>query len=107
MATRRKYKTPLKEDLVPDVGRAPAPAPEPVPTVAISGAGAPNVLQQQLAAQQHAEELQRQHVHRQQIGLPEPELDQQHRQEIEARVDAIPDLTDHKRRFLKSHPSLL
>lgn len=67
----------------------------------------PNALQRALAATRHAEDLQLQHGQRQQLGLQEPELDPQHRQAIEAHIDAMPELTDHKRRFLKSHPSLL
>lgn len=58
-------------------------------------------------ATRHAEELQRQHAHRQQIGLPEPELDAQQRQQVDAHVDRIEGLSEHQRRFLKSHPSLL
>ena len=66
-----------------------------------------NPLQRAIAAQQHAEALQHQHAQRRQIGLPEPELDPQQRQQVEASIDRMEGLTDHKRRFLKSHPSLL
>lgn len=60
-----------------------------------------------LQAQQHAEHLQRQHATRAQVGLPEPPLDPAARQAVDAHIDAMPGLSDHKRRFLKSHPSLL
>jgi hypothetical protein len=60
-----------------------------------------------LQAQQHAEHLQRQHATRAQAGLPEPPLDPATRQGIDAHIDAMAGLSDHKKRFLKSHPSLL
>jgi hypothetical protein len=66
-----------------------------------------NPLQRALEAGRHAESLQQQHAQRRQIGLGEPELDPHHRQQVEANIDRMDGLTDHKRRFLKSHPSLL
>jgi hypothetical protein len=64
-------------------------------------------LQAALQAQQHAEHLQRQHATRAQVGLPEPPIDPAARQAVDAHIDAMPGLSDHKKRFLKSHPSLL
>lgn len=51
--------------------------------------------------------MQQQHAMRQDAGLPEPPIDQATRQAIDAHIDGMPDLTAHKRRFLKAHPSLL
>jgi hypothetical protein len=104
MATRRRYRTP-----VDNAAAAPAPAPPAAPDMPPDPS--PGVedspLQAALQAQQHAEQLARQHAQRRQIGLPEPELDPHHRQQVEASIDRMDGLTDHKRRFLKSHPSLL
>jgi hypothetical protein len=58
-------------------------------------------------AQRHAEDLQRQHEQRRQIGLPEAPLDPQARAQIDAQIDSIHDLTEHQRRFLRSHPTLM
>jgi hypothetical protein len=52
---------------------------------------APNPLRRALEAQQHAEELQR----------------QRQPQSIEQYIDRLPDLSGHKRSFLKRHPALL
>jgi len=51
--------------------------------------------------------LQRQHQQRQQMGLPEVQLSPEQRHQVDTVVDAIPSLTEHQKRFLKSHPSLL
>jgi hypothetical protein len=59
-----------------------------------------------LQAQRHAEALQQQHAIRQQTGLAEPPLDPQTRQAVEAHIDGT-NLSDHKKRFLRSHPTLL
>jgi hypothetical protein len=83
-----------------------APAPPVAPGPAAGGDGA-SPLTLALQAQQHAEHLQRQHATRQAIGLQEPALDPQQRQQVDAHVDAINGLSDHWKRFLKSHPSLL
>lgn len=55
----------------------------------------------------HAEALQKQHQHRAMIGLPEPPVSPEERKTIDAFVDGIASLTDHQKRFLKSHPTLL
>ena len=106
MATRRKYKA--RAGHVPadvNVAAAPAPAPPIAPAPAPKGVGA-SPLQRALEAQRHAEALQHQHGLRQ-AGLAEPPIDATTRQAVDAHIDAIPGLTDHKKRFLKSHPSLL
>jgi hypothetical protein len=104
VSTRRKYRTPadrtpadLNVAVAPELGLSAAPEPAPEE----------NPLQRAYKAQRHAEELQRQHAHRQQIGLPEPPIDPHQRQAIDAHIDSIHGLTDHQKRFLKSHPSLL
>ena len=108
MVVRRKYRS--RTDHAPvdvkNVAVVPAQAPPAAPGPA-SGADDGNPLQRALEAQQHAEELQHQHKHRQQAGLQEPVLDPQQRQMVDAHVDGINGLTEHWRRFLKSHPSLL
>jgi hypothetical protein len=103
MATRRRYKSSPPVD---NVAAAPAPAPPAAPDMP-PDVEEPNPLQRALDAQRHAEALQHQHAQRRQIGLGEPELDPHHRQQVEASIDRMDGLTDHKRRFLKSHPSLL
>jgi hypothetical protein len=110
VATRRKYRVPADHTTadVANVAVADAPAspaasgapPDPSPGVEDSP------LQRALEAQQHAEQLQRQHAHRQQIGLPEPPIAPAERQAIDAHIDGM-GLSAHKARFLKSHPSLL
>ena len=106
MATRRKYKARPDPPDVTNVAVVPAQASPVAPSFASGGeVGSP--LQAALTAQQHAEDLQRQHVHRQQIGLQEPALDPQQRQLVDQHVDGISGLTEHWKRFLKSHPSLL
>jgi hypothetical protein len=106
MVTRRKYRT--RADHSPadvNVAVVPAQAP-PVAPQAPEGVGA-NPLQAALQAQQHAEHLQRQHSVRAQAGLPEPPLDPATRQAVDQHIENLPGLSDHKKRFLKSHPSLL
>jgi hypothetical protein len=103
VVTRRRYKA---RPAVADAPAAPAPAAPVAPAPAPEGQAASPLLGA-LAAQQHAEHLQRQHAIRGQAGLQEPELDPATRQAVHAHIDTIPGLTDHKRRFLKSHPSLL
>jgi hypothetical protein len=101
VATRRRYKSDP-----PAVDNVAAPGPPAAPEPAPEGDDV-SPLQRALEAQSHAEELQRQHAQRQQIGLPEPPIDPTERQAIDAHIDGIDGLSDHKRRFLKSHPSLL
>jgi hypothetical protein len=105
MSTRRRYKGD-HAPVVDNVAAAPAPRPPAAPEPASEGDDV-SPLQRALDAQSHAEELQRQHAQRRQIGLPEPSIHPTERQAIDAHIDGMPDLTDHKRRFLKSHPSLL
>jgi hypothetical protein len=102
MVVRRKYKS-RPDPVVTDEPVAAAQA----PPVAPGPAGDVSPLQQAIAAQAHAESLQQQHAHRQQIGLPEPPISPPERQAIDQHVDAIPNLTDHQKRFLKAHPSLM
>jgi hypothetical protein len=108
MATRRKYKPRAAppadvENVAIAAPQGPPAAPPPAP-----GADDTSPLMHALAAQQHAESLQRQHQHRQAIGLPEPQLTPEQRQMVDQHVDSINGhLTEHWRRFLKSHPSLL
>src|SRR5262245_10974122 len=89
MATRRRYKA-RGGDVPPDVAAAPAAA----PTVPVTDPIAESPLAAQIAAQQHAEELQRQHAQRQ------PPT-------VEEYIDRLPDLTAHKRAFLKQYPVML
>lgn len=97
MATRRKYKR-------ADGGRADDPAdvsdmaaaPAAGPVEAISDLVEENLLAAQLAAAQRAEEMQRQHAQQQ------PQT-----QALEEYIDALPDLSDHKRAFLKRFPQML
>lgn len=91
--------------------RKPKPRPAPdVENIAVVPAPAPSdddALVRAAAAAHHAEALHVQHAQRAQIGMPEPELSPEHRHAVDAHVDAIPEISDHKRRFLKSHPTLL
>jgi hypothetical protein len=108
VATRRKYRS--RPDPIPaDNGAAAAAQASPVaPGQAAGGDDSP--LLAALRSQQHAEHLQhlqRQHATRAQVGLPEPPLDPATRQAVDQHIDAMPGLSDHKKRFLKSHPSLL
>jgi hypothetical protein len=105
VSTRRRYKS---DPPAVNVAVAPAPAPPAAPDMPAgpSPGVEDNPLQRALEAQQHAESLQHQHAQRQRIGLPEPELDPQRRQHVEAHIDSM-GLSAHKARFLKSHPSLL
>lgn len=77
-------------------------APEPTPQ-----ADGPDPFGAAPAAQQHAEDLQRQHAQRQQAGLGEPEISPDDRQAIDQYVDFIPNLSRHQARFQKEHPSLM
>jgi hypothetical protein len=113
LATRRRYKQRADHaPVVADVAAAAAPAP-PVaagPVAEGDGASPPSPLTLALQAQQHAEHLQhlqRQHATRAQAGLPEPQIGPTDRQAVDQHVDNMPGLSDHKKRFLKSHPSLL
>lgn len=105
MVTRRKYRARAAAPAVDNVAAAAAPAPPIAPELASGGNAGP--LQAALQAQQHAEHLQRQHSVRAQVGLPEPPLDPATRQAVEAHIDAMPGLSEWKRRFLKSHPTML
>jgi hypothetical protein len=106
VVTRRRYKA--RADHAPaDVNVAVVPAPASPVAPGPTPEGDANPLQRALAAQAHAEALQRQHTTRAQIGLSEPPIDPATRQTIDAHIDAMAGLTEHKRRFLKSHPSLL
>jgi hypothetical protein len=100
MVVRRKYKA---APVVADEPLAAAPAPPAAP----GPAGDVSPLQQAIAAQAHAEALQHQHMQRAQVGLPEPPISPAERQAIDQYVDSIPNLTDHQKRFLKAHPSLM
>jgi hypothetical protein len=106
VVTRRKYKArasaPADVNLAVVAPQAPPVAPQPT-----AGGGGPSPLQAALQAQQHAESLQHQHAIRQQAGLAEPPLDPATQQAIDAHIDAMPGLTEWKRRFLKSHRSLV
>ena len=107
MVTRRKYRT--RADQTPadvtNVAVVPAQGLPAAPTAASDGNGT-SPLQRALEAQQHAEQLQTQHQHRQRIGLPEPALDPHQRQLVDQHIDGLA-VTPHWKRFLKSHPSLL
>jgi hypothetical protein len=107
MSSRRKYK--LRADHTP-VDNVAVVSPE-LPTAEPQPQSTPpsddDALVRAAAATRHAEELQRQHAHRQQAGLAEPQLDPEQRRAIDAHIDGMSDLTEHKRRFLKSHPSLM
>lgn len=90
MATRRKYKASADAPVeIADVGPAPAGAlSEEVQETAESP------LIAQIAAAQRAEELQRQRA-------------QQQPQTLEQYIDNLPDLSPHKRGFLKRYPVML
>jgi hypothetical protein len=105
MVVRRKYKS-RAAPVVADEPVAAAPASPVAPGPATDGDDG-NPLQRALEAQQHAESLQQQHQHRQQIGLAEPPITPAERQAIDQYVDAIPNRTPHQQRFLKAHPSLM
>jgi hypothetical protein len=107
MVVRRKYRA--KANHVPavaDVAAAAAPAPPDAPGPA-AGGGGPSPLQAALEAQRHPEHLQHQHGLRQQAGLAEPPIDATTRQAVDQHIDNMPGLSEWKRRFLKSHRSLL
>jgi hypothetical protein len=104
MVVRRKYKSRVAPGIADEpVAAAPAPPDAPGPATDADGA---NPFQRALEAQTHAENLQRQHQHRQQIGLPEPQLDANQRAMVDQHIDGL-SVSDHWKRFLKSHPSLL
>lgn len=95
MATRRRYKvptdhTPAEANNVPEVSAPVAPAAA-VPETT------DNPLLVQLAAQRHAEDMQRQRA----------EQPQQQPTSVEQHIDALPGLSDHKRAFLKQYPQLM
>jgi hypothetical protein len=99
MASRRKYRSKINVAVA---------APElPPPEQPQSAPADDDALVRAAAATQHAESLQHQHMQRQQAGLAEPELTPEQRQAIDAHIDGFPSLTEHQKRFLKSHPSLL
>jgi hypothetical protein len=99
MASRRKYRSEINVAVAaPEMPPAPPEQSAPADDDALVRAA---------AATQHAESLQHQHMQRQQAGLAEPELTPEQRQAIDAHIDGFPALTEHQRRFLKSHPSLL
>jgi hypothetical protein len=105
MVTRRKYKSRV----------APAVADEPVTAApaspdapgAMNGADDANPFLRAHEALQHAESLQRQHQHRQSIGLAEPARSEAELRAIDQFVESIPNLSAHQRRFLRSHPTLM
>jgi hypothetical protein len=105
MVVRRRYKS-RAAPVVADDPVAAAPASPVAPGPATDGDDG-NPLQRAVEAAQHADDLQRQHGMRQQAGLPEPQVSPQERQAIDQYVDGIPNLTDHQKRFLKAHPSLM
>lgn len=92
MATRRRYKERV-EPIAVEPPIAPEVIPNDEPVLDIPEIAA-NPLIAQLAAVRHADELQRQAVQRQP-------------QTIEQYIDAMPDLSDHKRSFLKQYPVML
>jgi hypothetical protein len=99
MAVRRKYVTAAVAD-APIEPAMPAPAEAappaaPATPMASPEPDEPNPLRQALHGAQRAEEMQ--HQHRQ----------QQQPQTVEQYIDRLPDLSSHKREFLKQHPGLL
>jgi hypothetical protein len=105
MVVRRKYKS-HAAPVVADEPVAAAPASPVAPGPATDGDDG-SAVQRAVEAAQHADDLQRQHGMRQQAGLPEPPVSPQERQAIDQYVDGIANLTDHQKRFLKAHPSLM
>ena len=96
MATRRKYKeTAPVEAEVTIIPAEAAPASSPAPASASPPGGSPLIAQ--LAAQRHAEELQRQRA--QQPAQPEPVTLEQH-------IGRMP-ISEHKKTFLRQHPEML
>ena len=107
MATRRKYKParaapPDQTNVAVMLAQGPPTAPE-----APGGADTGNPFQRALEAQVHAESLQHQHAQRAQIGLPEPHRSEAELQAIDKYIGMIPNITDHQKRFLRAHPSLM
>jgi hypothetical protein len=100
MATRRKYKAggrvlPVEPEPVTsvDVSLSPAPSPEPPASVTADDIDA---LRHAINGTQRAEALQKAH------------LEQQHqRSSVDAVIERIPDLSDHKKEFLRSHPEFV
>jgi hypothetical protein len=88
----------MPADGVAVTAQAPPAAPEPT-----SRPDDANPLQRALEAQQHAEDLHRQHAQRQQIGLPEPPIDPAERQAIDKHIDGM-GLSAHKAPVLKISP---
>jgi len=105
LTVRRKYKSRVAP-VVADEPVAAAPA-SPVASAATDNGDGANPLQRALEAQAHAESLQRQHQHRQNIGLAEPARSEAELRAIDQFVESIPNISDHQRRFLKAHPSLM
>ena len=105
MVVRRKYKSRVAP-AVADEPVAAAPA-SPVAPGAMNRADGANPLQRAHEALQHAENLQRQRQHRQNIGLAEPQRSEAELRAIDQFVESIPNLSDHQRRFLRSHPTLM
>jgi hypothetical protein len=103
VVTRRKYRSSAPVAADEPVAAAPASPDAPGPA---TDADTGNPLQRAHDALQHAEQLQQQHRHRQQIGLPEPQLDAQQRAMVDQHIDGL-SVSDHWKRFLRSHPSLL
>lgn len=103
MVVRRKYKSkpprgyyqggavreggPIPDDAAPE----PAARPSMPPPAADDG----NPLRRALEAQERAEQLQREHAQQQQASA------------VDQHIDSLPDLSDHKRQFLKANPDLL
>jgi hypothetical protein len=105
MVVRRKYKSRVAPTVADEpVAAAPAPPDAPGPATDADDA---NPFQHALEAQQHAEALQHQHQHRQSIGLAEPARSEAELRAIDQFVESIPNISDHQRRFLRSHPTLM
>ena len=105
MVVRRKYKSRVAPAVADEpVATAPAPPDAPGPATDADGA---NPFQRAHEALQHAEALQRQHQHRQSIGLAEPARSEAELRAIDQFVESIPNISDHQRRFLRSHPTLM
>lgn len=99
MATMRKYKPPAvaQPDLMPRSEVAPVPEVSAPTAPPAAGPESLNPLMVQIAAQRHAEEMQRQRA----------QQPQQQPMSVEQHIDALPGLSDHKRAFLKQYPQLM
>ena len=106
MVTRRKYRARPDPPDQTNVGVVPAQGPPVAPGPATDADGA-SPFQRAHEALQHAEALQQQHRHRQQIGLAEPARSEAELRAIDQFVESIPNISDHQRRFLRSHPTLM